>query len=339
MPHAITATRTAGPAALNGIWRCGVNWKPHNHVRRTTMPATYTYPGLYVEEVPSGVRPIAGVSTAETAFINFFSRGPINQAQRITSFADFERNFGGLDPRSESSYAVQQYYLNGGQVAWIVRVGVGDPGTASLTLQTSSPPQNTLTVSAANPGHWGNRLQIAVIQASPTQSTFELFVREAIRVPGKPPRVVNTENYRNLSMKKGDRANAVDVVNAASQLIQLADTGLGMLPMSSVPTANGGAPDGAFQWLNGGDDGNAFDDAGHLIDPAGKTAMAQALVPSDDTTKAGLYALDRIDPFIFNILCLPTAASLTATTMTSLLTTVENYCAAKGAFLIIDIPS
>jgi len=208
------------------------------------MPATYTYPGLYVEEVPSGVRTIAGVSTAETAFIDFFPRGPVDQAQRVTSFSDFERNFGGLDPRSEASYAVQQYYLNGGQVAWIVRVGVGDPGTATLVLQTGSPPQDTLTASAASPGQWGDRLQVAVIQAVAQQATFDLFVREALRVPGKPPRVLNTETYRNLSMKKGDRAYAVDVVNAASQLIQLADTGLGMVPMSSASTTSGGAPRG-----------------------------------------------------------------------------------------------
>ena len=100
------------------------------------MPATYTYPGLYVEEVPSGVRTIAGVSTAETAFIDFFLRGPVDRPQRVTSFGDFERNYGGLDERSEASYAVQQYYLNGGQIAWIVRVAPGNPGTASVALQT-----------------------------------------------------------------------------------------------------------------------------------------------------------------------------------------------------------
>ena len=65
------------------------------------MPATLTYPGIYVEEVASGVRTISGVSTADTAFVDVFARGPINDAQRITSFADFERVFGGLDDLSE----------------------------------------------------------------------------------------------------------------------------------------------------------------------------------------------------------------------------------------------
>jgi phage tail sheath protein FI len=48
------------------------------------MPSAYTYPGVYVEEVPSGVRTIAGVSTSDTAFIDFFGRGPMNRAVRVT---------------------------------------------------------------------------------------------------------------------------------------------------------------------------------------------------------------------------------------------------------------
>ena len=53
------------------------------------MPATYSYPGVYVEEVPSGVRTITGVSTSNTAFIGYFTRGPLNEAMRITSYSDF----------------------------------------------------------------------------------------------------------------------------------------------------------------------------------------------------------------------------------------------------------
>src|SRR5258708_13619625 len=123
------------------------------------MPATYTYPGLYVEEVPSGVRTIAGVSTAETAFIDFFPRGPVDRPQRVTSFGDFERNYGGLDERSEASYAVQQYYLNGGQIAWNVRVAPPTPGTPSRALLTRPPPPPTRTGAAANPGPGANPLR------------------------------------------------------------------------------------------------------------------------------------------------------------------------------------
>ena len=86
------------------------------------MPATLTYPGVYIEEVPSGVHTIAGVSTSVTAFIGSAKRGSINQAVHILSFSDFERSFGGLQSDSEMSYAVRQFFLNGGSDAWVVRL-------------------------------------------------------------------------------------------------------------------------------------------------------------------------------------------------------------------------
>ena len=98
------------------------------------MPGPYLYPGVYVEEIPSGVRPIAGASTSDTAFVDYFTRGPIDRAVRLTSWADFEREFGGLDLNSEASYAVQQYYLNGGRIAWVVRVVAPDADAASRVL-------------------------------------------------------------------------------------------------------------------------------------------------------------------------------------------------------------
>jgi phage tail sheath protein FI len=58
------------------------------------MPATLTYPGVYIEEVPSGVRTIVGVATSITAFVGRARRGPTNRAVTINGFADFERIFG-----------------------------------------------------------------------------------------------------------------------------------------------------------------------------------------------------------------------------------------------------
>ena len=252
------------------------------------MPGTYTYPGIYVEEVPSGVRAIVGVSTAETAFVDFFPRGPADRAQRITSFGDFERIFGGLDARSEASYAIRQYYLNGGQVAWVVRISAGDPDTAAVTLTGGSPPQDTLTVSASSPGDWGNGLEVAVVQGA-TADRFDLFVREVV-VEGGKKQTINAEEYRNLSMALGDRRYAVDLVNAQSALVSLEDAGLGAPPTATPPTSSGGAPESAFEPLTGGDDGSAFEADGSLADPAG---FAGAIV-GDETAKTGMRALDRI---------------------------------------------
>ena len=99
------------------------------------MPVTPTYPGVYIEEIPSGVRTIVGVATSIAAFVDFFPHGPLVEAVQIFSFADFEREFGGLDIRSEASYAIQQLFLNGGSEAWVVRVGVS-LATAEDVLRT-----------------------------------------------------------------------------------------------------------------------------------------------------------------------------------------------------------
>jgi phage tail sheath protein FI len=295
------------------------------------MPAAYTYPGVYIEELPSGVRTIVGVSTAETAFVDVFARGPVDEAVRITSFADFERTFGGLHPRSEASYAIRQYYLNGGRIAWVVRIAAGNPGTASLRLTGGSPPQDTLDVVARNPGAWGNDLQAAVVDQG-IAGRFDLVVQQTREVSGVR-QVVATETHRNLSMVVGSPQNAVEVVNAASALIRLTDLGLGELPVAAMATSSGAAPSGAFAQLTNGDDGNAFTDDGDVADDA---AFASAIVGSSPTS--GLRALDRIDPFIFNILCLPASSLLDATNQAAVLTAAEAYCLEKRAFLIVDIP-
>src|SRR3954452_16904979 len=98
------------------------------------MPIAPTFPGVYIEEIPSGVRTITGVATSIAAFIDNFRRGPLNEAVQIFSFADFEREFGGLDTLSEASYAVQQFFLNGGTEAFVVRVGTSPIAAAAVIL-------------------------------------------------------------------------------------------------------------------------------------------------------------------------------------------------------------
>src|SRR6478672_1737595 len=80
-----------------------------------------SFPGVYVQEVSSGVRAITGVATAVTAFVGRTRQGPCDEAVRIHSFGEFERIFGGLWEESGLSYAVRDYYRNGGQEAVIVR--------------------------------------------------------------------------------------------------------------------------------------------------------------------------------------------------------------------------
>src|SRR4028119_1906103 len=86
------------------------------------MPTPLTYPGVYIEEIPSGVRTITGVATSITAFVGRTQRGPVDEPITINSFSDFERMFGGLWAESTLSYAVRDFYLNGGSQAIIVRL-------------------------------------------------------------------------------------------------------------------------------------------------------------------------------------------------------------------------
>ena len=96
------------------------------------MPAALTYPGVYVEEIPSGVHTITGVSTSVTAFVGRAARGPVNTPVTVTSVADYERNFGPLDLGYPLGFSVRDFYLNGGTIAIIVRVFKGPAAAADV---------------------------------------------------------------------------------------------------------------------------------------------------------------------------------------------------------------
>ncbi len=94
------------------------------------MPVSPTYPGVYVEEVPSGVHTIVGVATSITAFLGRTQRGVANTGVTLTSFGDFERSFGPLDRDYPVSYAVADFFANGGSQAVVVRL-FNDAGVAA----------------------------------------------------------------------------------------------------------------------------------------------------------------------------------------------------------------
>ena len=86
------------------------------------VAAVYTYPGVYIQELTSPVHTIVGVATSIAAFVGYTARGIDNRAEAVFSFSDFQRLFGGLASNSEVSYAVQQFFQNGGTQAYVVRV-------------------------------------------------------------------------------------------------------------------------------------------------------------------------------------------------------------------------
>jgi phage tail sheath protein FI len=185
------------------------------------MPVTPTYPGVYVQEVPSGVRTIVGVSTSATAFIGYFSRGPMDKAVQIYSWADFVREFGGLHRESEASYAIQQFFLNGGSEAWIVRTANGAKQAAINLLDAcGTSGAVALEVKASSEGTWGDNVRIDVDHATTEpDDTFNMVIRELDS--DDLTTVIRTETFRNLSLDSSDPNYAVDVVNAGSELVTL----------------------------------------------------------------------------------------------------------------------
>jgi phage tail sheath protein FI len=115
------------------------------------MPSTYTYPGVYIQELPSPVHPITGVATSVAAFVGYTATGIDNRAELIFSFSDYERLFGGLASDSEVSYAVQQFFQNGGNQAYVVRTPALSLGAKPATVVFAG-----LTFSALSSGAWAN---------------------------------------------------------------------------------------------------------------------------------------------------------------------------------------
>jgi uncharacterized protein len=100
------------------------------------MPVAVSYPGVYIQEIPSGVHTISGVSTSLTAFVGRAYRGPVNTPIRISSFGDFQRFFGGLTFDFPLSYAVRDFFQNGGSEGVVVRL-YGSWGSDYTTAQAT----------------------------------------------------------------------------------------------------------------------------------------------------------------------------------------------------------
>jgi phage tail sheath protein FI len=284
------------------------------------MPITPTYPGVYIEEIPSGVRTIVGVATSITAFIGRGLRGPVNEPKRIQSFADFERIFGGLWAHSTMSYAVQHYFLNGGIDAIIVRVH-NNARKATLSLPAGG---DTLKLEASSEGAWGNNLRAIVDHEtkdkddpSPDPNLFNLTIEEVI-----DGTVRMVETFRNVSRDADAVRFVTKVFEQESALIRVQGAIPAMRPDASPidPSTHKPIPTGSN---NDGSDGLDLQDA-------------QISDPSLEANKEGLWALEKAD--LFNLLCIPPLTrdiDIDSTTWSAALA----YCKKRRAMLIVDSPS
>ena len=186
------------------------------------MPVTPTFPGVYVEEIPSGVRTIAGVATSIGAFVGYFKRGSMKKAVQLFSFGDFEREHGGLDGASETSYAIQQFFLNGGTQAFVVRTAAAGTAVASAIALKESPTAVSaiLKITALNEGKWGDNVRVDVdYNTTSPGTTCNLTVTELVNAGGQlqPGQV---EVFRNLIIDATKSNDAKSTINNGSKLVQ-----------------------------------------------------------------------------------------------------------------------
>jgi phage tail sheath protein FI len=273
------------------------------------MPQTLSYPGVYVEERASSVRTIVGVATSITAFVGAAPRGPTDTPVRLASFGDYARRFGGLSRSSPMSYAVSQYFLNGGGDAIIVRVHLN--GVAAQVALPAGVGE-TLTLEADSVGDWGERLSVTVTDSDPVAfpGAFNLTITESD--PDDPTRIVASETFLNLTTGIGDKRYVGTILEQESLLVSQVGAPPSVRPAATL----------APQPLAAGDDGDPITDA-EISDPG------------LEAPKQGLYALEKAD--LFNLLVVP-PLQLDTDVGTVTLDAACVYARRRRAVFLVDAP-
>ena len=260
--------------------------------------------------------PINGVATSITAFIGRALRGPTDMPGSLNSFGDFRRLYGGLWAQSTLGYAVNQFFLNGGSQALIVRVHNGASATKAAV------PAGGINLVSANAGAWGNSLRARVDLAippapfaGPANGRFNLRVKDLT--------TDTIETFENLSTDPNDESFVTSVLATQSQLVR-AD---GPVP-ADTPPANAAPAAGADPFTDptatsfaGGGDGGDITDA-QISDPG--------LQPRGD----GLWMLEQAD--LFNLLCIPPLKRHGGDVGKQTWDAAIAYAKSRRAFVIVD---
>lgn len=184
--------------------------------------AVLTYPGVYVEEISSGVKPIEAAGTSTAAFFGVAERGPIGALKKIFNFTEFQTVYGGFLNNSFLAHAVFQFFNNGGSQCYVGRVATGTATAAVTVLDRGAGAQNSMTISACSPGAWGNRLMVIVdsSRADDPANDFNLAVYQDNPKADEAPLLV--EAFENLSMNPASPEYVETVVNSGSRTIRVA---------------------------------------------------------------------------------------------------------------------
>ena len=185
------------------------------------MSPQYLSPGVYVEEVERGARPIEGVGTAIAAFVGFAERGPVNQPTFVANWTQFCSTFGKFIPGGFLAHAVYGYFHNGGGGCYITRLPGGEGAGEAAPVQALLPTRadrsiNSLVITSLEPSVSAGDITAEV--AAPADEAPEDQFTLKIRYRGAE------EVYENITLKKTKGAhNVVEVVNRESKLVRVAE--------------------------------------------------------------------------------------------------------------------
>jgi len=198
------------------------------------MSPEYLSPGVYVEEIDKGSKPIEGAGTACAAFVGFAEKGPVNQVTFIPNWTEFINNFGGFIKGGYLAPAVYGYFQNGGGRCYVSRLPGGEAeggdGKAIVALHSQAQPTlESLTFTALEAGSAGAETAVEVTRPAgdnPPEDQFNVIVRR-----GK-----TEEKFDNLSLRKGKSArNVVDIINKESKLVHVAEKESTLSPLERMP--------------------------------------------------------------------------------------------------------
>lgn len=338
------------------------------------MPPALSYPGVYVEEIPSGVRTITGVPTSIAAFIGRAKMGPVNEAKTINSFGDFERIFGGLWIESQLGFAVRDFFLNGGAQAVIVRLYAADPGDSTVNPPRLKPREFSLvtlgaiTLEAVYQGAWGNglRASIDLDTSEDVAKRMGLAKAQLFNLTVQDTQSGVSERFINVHTAPGPRR--IDkVLEAESRLVRWSGTWpaspptfvAGSDPITTAEKALATEEKKLDELKKASPPDQAAIDAQTTVVNTARTTVATAKSSSaasdglslkaiDFTPdkgldkKTGLYALEQLfaRDGLFNLLCIPpykdTAGSLDVEP--DVAAAAAKYCEDRRAMLVVDSP-
>ncbi len=179
-----------------------------------------TYPGVYIQEIPSGFRAISGVSTSIAAFVGMAKRGPLLEPTRVLGFKDYERVFSADTSQGEMTDQVRQFFINGGEQAFIVRVADDSAQVATVDLSNEDG-AIVLTLNSRDAGLDANQIRARVdYNTASSERTFNLTVFRETHDASGTAVVSALETHTGLEMNPNGARYAETIINQQSQLVR-----------------------------------------------------------------------------------------------------------------------